>query len=215
MVLSILWYNTAKWYNYYMNPDFIKKAKSLKVLLTDIDGVMTDSKLTWYTDAQGNPIEVKNFESLDGMGMIFLRACGIRTGIISRGSAPVLQQWAKLLGMDILYYGTMDKAAALLDACQRFGASAEEAAFIGDDIIDLGVLKTAGLPLTVSNGVQEVKDVALYASPKHGGEGAVRDICEQILKARDQWQGIVKAVEEGTFTDPKTQLIVVKNTLKK
>ena len=198
-----------------MNQDFIQKAKNLKLLLTDIDGVMTDSKLTWYTDAQGNHIEVKNFESLDGMGMIFLRWCGIRTGIISRGSAPVLQQWAKLLGMDILYYGTMDKSAALLDACRRFGASAQEAAFIGDDVIDLGVLKTAGLPLTVSNGVKEVQDIALYSSPKHGGEGAVRDICEQILKARGQWDSVVKALEDGSFTDPKTQLIVVKNNLKK
>ena len=198
-----------------MKKAFIQKAKTLKLLLTDIDGVMTDSKLVWYTDGQGNHIEVKNFESLDGMGMIFLRACGIRTGIISRGSAPVLQHWAKLLGMDILYYSTLNKSAALLDACARFGAAPEEAAFIGDDIIDLGVLKTAGLPLTVANGVEEVKRIALYTSPKHGGFGAVRDICEQILKARGQWEEVVRAVEAGTFHDPQSQLIIVKNDWKK
>ena len=198
-----------------MKKAFIQKAKTLKLLLTDIDGVMTDSKLVWYTDGQGNHIEVKNFESLDGMGMIFLRACGIRTGIISRGSAPVLQHWAKLLGMDILYYSTLNKSAALLDACARFGANPEEAAFIGDDIIDLGVLKTAGLPLTVANGVEEVKRIALYTSPKHGGFGAVRDICEQILKARGQWEEVVRSVEAGTFHDPQSQLIIVKNDWKK
>lgn len=198
-----------------MNPQFIQKAKNLKLLLTDIDGVMTDSKLTWYTDGEGRHIEVKNFESLDGIGMIFLRACGIRTGVISRGSAPILQHWARLLGMNVLYYGAMDKAAALKDACARFGCTPQETAFIGDDIIDLGVLKAAGLPLTVANGVKEVQDVALYSSPKHGGEGAVRDICEQILKARGQWDGVVKAVEEGTFTDPKSELIIVKNDSKK
>ncbi len=198
-----------------MKKAFIQKAKTLKLLLTDIDGVMTDSKLVWYTDGQGNHIEVKNFESLDGMGMIFLRACGIRTGIISRGSAPVLQHWAKLLGMDILYYSTLNKSAALLDACARFGANPEEAAFIGDDIIDLGVLKTAGLPLTVANGVEEVKRIALYTSPKHGGFGAMRDICEQILKARGQWEEVVRAVEAGTFHDPQSQLIIVKNDWKK
>ena len=198
-----------------MNQAFIQKAKNLKLLLTDIDGVMTDSKLVWYTDSTGHHIEVKNFESLDGMGMIFLRACGIRTGIISRGSAPVLQHWAKLLGMDILYYSTLNKSAALLDACARFGAKPQEAAFIGDDIIDLGVLKTAGLPLTVANGVEEVKRVALYTSPKHGGFGAVRDICEQILKARGQWDEVVRSVEEGTFQDPKSQLLIVKNDWKK
>ncbi len=207
--------NTVKWYNYFMNPDFIEKAKNLKLLLTDIDGVMTDSKLAWYTDGEGRHIEVKHFESLDGMGMIFLRACGVHTGIVSRGSAPVLQNWARLLGMDILYFGCLNKAAALHDACARFGCTPQEAAFIGDDIIDLGILKAAGLPLAVDNAVAEVKKIALYVSPKHGGCGAVRDICEQILKARGQWDRIVKAVEEGTFADMRPPLTVVKTALKK
>ena len=198
-----------------MNSDFIEKAKNLKLLLTDIDGVMTDSKLPIYTDEKGNIVEIKNFESLDGMGLIFLRACGIRTGIVSRGSAPVLQHWALLLGMDILYFGCMNKTAALQDACARFGCTPQETAFIGDDIIDLGILKASGMPLTVANGVDEVKRLAVYASPKHGGCGAVRDICEQILKARGQWDGVVQAVEDGTFTDPPAQLTVVKTALKK
>ncbi len=193
-----------------MDESFIQKAKTLRLLLTDIDGVMTDSRLTWYTDGEGRNIEVKHFESLDGMGMIFLRACGIRTGIISRGSAPVLQNWARLLGMDILYYNCMDKSGALRDACTRFGCTTQETAFIGDDIIDLGVLKTAGMPISVANGVEEVKRIACYVSPKHGGKGAVRDICEQILKARGQWEKVVKTVENGTFADPQTQLTVVK-----
>ncbi len=198
-----------------MDQTFIQKAKNLRLLLTDIDGVMTDSKLCWYTDGDGRHIEVKNFESLDGMGMIFLRACGIRTGIISRGEAPVLQNWARLLGMDILFYGVTNKADALRQACRHFGVSPQETAFIGDDVIDLGVLKAAGLPLTVANGVEEVKNIAEYISPKRGGEGAVRDICERILKARGQWDGVVKQVEEGTFQDPHPELIVVKNTAKK
>ncbi len=193
-----------------MNELFIQKAKNLKLLLTDIDGVMTDSKLCWYTDPSGQRIEIKNFESLDGMGMMFLHSCGVRTGIISRGNAPVLADWARLLGMDILYYHAMNKPQALLDACQRFGVSVQETAFIGDDIIDLGVMKTVGLPLTVANGVQEVKDVSLYISSKRGGEGAVREICEQILKARGQWEKIVDEVASGHFQDPRPELIIVK-----
>ena len=197
-----------------MNPSFIRKAKNLKLLLTDVDGVMTDSKLCWYTDGEGHHIEVKNFESLDGMGMIFLRACGVRTGIVSRGSAPVLANWARLLGMDILYYSTMDKAAALQDACNRFGISAQETAFIGDDIIDLGVLNAAGFRLSVANAVDEVKAIADYVSAKHGGYGAVREICEQILKARGQWQDLVRQVAEGTFKDTRRELCIVKNISK-
>ncbi len=193
-----------------MNELFIQRAKNLKLLLTDIDGVMTDSKLCWYTDPSGQRVEIKNFESLDGMGMMFLRACGVRTGIISRGSAPVLTDWAKLLGMDIIYLHAMNKIQALQDACQRFAITPEETAFIGDDITDLGVLKTVGLPLTIANGVQEVQDIALYSSSKRGGEGAVRDICEQILKAREQWSEIVEEVSDGRFQDPHPELIIVK-----
>ena len=195
----------------YMNKIFIQKAKKLKLLLTDIDGVMTDSKLCWYTDGEGRLIEIKNFESLDGMGMMFLRACGVRTGIVSRGSAPVLTHWAQMLGMDILYYGIMNKTTALQDACARFNIAPEDTAFIGDDIIDLGVLKQTGLPLTVENAVAEVKELAAYISPKRGGEGAVRDICEQILKARGQWKDILLQVENGSFQSIRPELCIVKN----
>ena len=197
-----------------MNDTFIQKAQKLKLLLTDIDGVMTDSKLCWYTDGEGRNIEVKNFESLDGMGMIFLRACGVRTGIVSRGSAPVLANWARLLGMDILYYSAMNKAAALQDACARFGVTADETAFIGDDIIDLGVLRAAGFRLAVANAVDEVKALADYTSPKRGGDGAVRDICERILKARGQWDTVVEQVGNGTFVEQRRQLCIVKNIAK-
>ncbi len=197
-----------------MNDLFIQKAKNLKLLLTDVDGVMTDSKLCWYTDGEGRHIEVKNFESLDGMGMIFLRACGVRTGIVSRGSAPVLANWARMLGMDILYYSAMDKAAALQDACARFGVTPQESAFIGDDIIDLGVLQKVGFRLSVSNAVEEVKALADYISPKRGGYGAVRDICEQILKARGQWDDVVRQVTEGTFVDGRQELTIVKSISK-
>ena len=197
-----------------MNDLFIQKAKNLKLLLTDVDGVMTDSKLCWYTDGEGRHIEVKNFESLDGMGMIFLRACGVRTGIVSRGSAPVLANWARMLGMDILYYSAMDKAAALQDACARFGVTPQESAFIGDDIIDLGVLQKVGFRLSVSNAVEEVKVLADYISPKRGGYGAVRDICEQILKARGQWDDVVRQVTEGTFVDGRQELTIVKSISK-
>lgn len=198
-----------------MNENFIQKAKNLKLLLTDVDGVMTDSKLCWYTDGEGRNIEVKNFESLDGMGMIFLRACGVRTGIVSRGSAPVLANWARLLGMDILYYSAIDKAAALRDACTRYGVTPQQTAFIGDDIIDLGVLQLAGMKLAVDNAVSEVKAIADYISPKRGGDAAVRDICEQILKARGQWEGVVREVTAGTFVDMRQELCIVKGIGKK
>ena len=108
----------------------------------------------------------------------------------------------------------MDKTAALQDACVRFGVTAEETAFIGDDIIDLGVLRRVGLRLSVDNAVEEVKEISDYISPKRGGYGAVRDICEQILKARGQWQEIVRRVASGTFSDGHRELCIVKDVSK-
>ena len=84
-----------------------------------------------------------------------------------------------------------------------------------DDIIDLGVLKTAGMKLAVDNAVEEVKVLADYVSPKRGGYGAVRDICEQILKARGQWDNLVKQVADGTFQDTRRELCIVKGISKK
>ena len=120
-----------------------------------------------------------------------------------------------MLGMDILYYSAMNKTAALQDACQRFSVTPQETAFIGDDIIDLGVLHAVGLRLSVTNAVAEVKALADYISPKRGGEGAVRDICEQILKARGQWDDIVRQVTDGAFVEQRRELCIVKGISKK
>ncbi len=193
-----------------VSPSFIQKAKHIKVLLTDVDGVMTDGTLSFFTDSQGHTHEIKNFESLDGMGLMYLAACGIKTGIISRGTSPTLEYWAKILGMDFLFYDTSVKAHALDYLQQHHGIRAEETAFIGDDLIDLGVLDRVGLPLAVANSVAEIRALAAYTSPRCGGHAAVRDIAEQILKARGEWERIVTQNRQGTFRPPQHALCVVK-----
>ncbi|MBR4592556.1 MAG: HAD hydrolase family protein [Elusimicrobiaceae bacterium] len=189
---------------------FKQKAKTIKVLLTDVDGVMTDGTLSFFTDNQGVTHEIKHFESLDGMGLMYLNHCGIKTGIISRGNSPTLEFWADVLGMDFLFYNTAVKHHALDYLEKNFAISAQEIAFIGDDLIDLGVLERVGLPLAVANSVPEVKQQALYTSPRLGGHAAVRDIAEQILQARGEWTRIVDENSRGLFKAPKGQLHIVK-----
>lgn len=189
---------------------FNQKAKKLKLLLTDVDGVMTDGKLSFFTGPDGVTREIKNFESLDGMGLMFLKSAGIQTGIISRGrSADTLLFWANVLGMDYLCYGVSAKHKALEEILKRTGISAEETAFIGDDVIDLGVLARVGMPLAVANAVQEVKAKAVYTASRTGGTGAVREIAERLLKARGQWEQIVHDVETGAFESPAAPLQII------
>lgn len=193
-----------------ISPLFIQKAKQIKVLLTDVDGVMTDSTISFFTDNEGVTHEIKHFESLDGMGLMYLTTCGIRTGIISRGSSNTLEYWAKILGMEFLFYNTSVKQKALEFLQKEYNIQPEEVAFIGDDLIDLGVLEKVGLPLAVQNSIPEVKELALYTSPRSGGKAAVRDIAEQILKARGEWEKIVQANKEGSFKSPQRQMRIVK-----
>ena len=193
-----------------VSPLFIQKAKTLKVLLTDVDGVMTNSTLSFFTDNQGQTHEIKHFESLDGMGLMYLTHCGIKTGIISRGSSPTLEFWAKLLGMDFLFYNTPVKHHALAYLQTHFNIRPEETAFIGADLIDLGVIDRVGMPLAVANSIAEVKARALYTSHLTGGHAAVRDIAEQILKVRGDWERVIEENRQGVFRSPERQLHIVK-----
>ena len=193
-----------------LTPLFIQKAKQIKLLLTDVDGVMTNGTLSFFTDAQGITREIKNFESLDGMGLLYLAYCGLQTGIVSKGASNTLEFWAKELGMRYLFYNMPVKHQVLPFLQEKYGIRPEEIAFIGDDLIDLGLLQRVGLPLAVANSVPEAKQIALYTSPRHGGEAAVRDIAEQILRIRGQWDQVVADNASGVFQNPKNELCIVK-----
>ncbi len=193
-----------------ISPLFIQKAKQIKLLLTDVDGVMTNGTLSFFTDGQGQTREIKHFDSLDGMGLMYLAWCGIDTGIISRGASNTLEFWANVLGMKYLFYNTSVKHHALDYIQKEYGILPEETAFIGDDLIDIGVLERVGLPLAVANSVPEAKQIALYTSPLQGGHSAVRDIAEQILKARGEWDKVVAANRDGSFASPQNTPRIVK-----
>ncbi len=193
-----------------LQPLFIQKAKQIKLLLTDVDGVMTNGTLSFFTDAQGVTREIKNFESLDGMGLLYLAYCGLQTGIVSKGASNTLEFWAKELGMKFLFYNTSVKHHVLDFLQNKYSIRPEEIAFIGDDLIDLGLLQRVGLPLAVANSVPEAKQIALYTSPRHGGEAAVRDIAEQILRIRGQWDQVVADNASGVFRNPQNELCIVK-----
>lgn len=177
----------------------IEKAKKIKMLVTDVDGVLTDGSLNFFYDNTGSPVEIKRFNSLDGVGITALKTCGIQTAIITGGKASATEIMAKSLGFNYLYHGFFAKKGALEDLSDKTGLSYEEMAFVGDDIIDIPVLKRVGLACVVPNAAKDMKTGAHYFTKTAGGYGAIREVAEFILTAQGKWDKVLKMVDNGTF----------------
>ncbi len=156
------------------------KLKGIKMLLLDVDGVLTDGKLVY----NNNGIELKMFDVKDGYGLVRLKKAGIRTGIITAKMSDIVETRSKDLGMDVLYQNVDNKLTAYNAVKRRFKLTDGEIAYIGDDIPDLPVLRQAGMPIAVSNAVDAVKNASVYVTKKSGGNGAVREVVELITQAK-------------------------------
>jgi 3-deoxy-D-manno-octulosonate 8-phosphate phosphatase (KDO 8-P phosphatase) len=161
-----------------MTPE--ERAARIRLVVLDVDGVLTDGRL--YYGPAGESMKV--FDVRDGHGIRMLREHGIETAILSARSSPIVERRAQELGIAYVQQGRGDKAAgfrALLDATAR---TADESAYIGDDLPDLPVLRAAGLAATVADARDEIKAVAHWTAPRPGGGGAVRALAEFILRAQ-------------------------------
>ena len=167
--------------------DITERAKKIRLLLLDVDGVLTDGRIIIgnYGD------EIKNFDVKDGLGVVLLRRAGIRSAIITARSSRIVKIRARHLGINKIYENHY-KIKSLQDIKRRFRVKEEEICFIGDDLIDIPILKRVGLAVTVPNAIKETKDIAHYITQNPGGRGAVREVCEIILKAEGKWEKITK-----------------------
>ncbi len=160
-----------------------ERLKKIKVVVMDVDGVLTDGKII----VDSNGVESKNFDVQDGLGIVYLKKCGIKTAIISARLSEVVKFRANDLSIDQVFVGVYPKIGAYEEMRKNFGVSDEEICFIGDDVVDLSVLKRVGLAVAVDNAVFEVKRAAHYVTKRSGGNGAVREVIELILKAKGLW----------------------------
>jgi len=160
-----------------------KKAGIVRLLILDVDGVLTDGKI-YYSD-QG--MEEKAFDVKDGVGIKLLLQEGIKVAIISGRKSKAVEHRAKDLGIDEVYLGINDKVAAFEEILKKNKINPEEVGFVGDDVVDLPLLSRVGFAIGVSDGVKEVKKVAHYVTKSPGGKGAVREVCELILKSQKKW----------------------------
>ncbi len=159
----------------------------LKLLLMDVDGVLTDGRL-YYTE-EGERLKVFNVH--DGLGIKLLQRAGISTGVISGRESEALKNRLLELGIEEIYMGRFQKDGVLEEIMSRKGLSAEEVGFIGDDLVDIPVLRKIGFPVAVKNAPDEVKRFAVYITLKEGGKGAVREVVELILRLRGDYKRLV------------------------
>jgi len=155
----------------------IKKCKKIKVVLTDVDGVLTDGGM-YYSD-KGDVM--KKFHTRDGMGVTLLRKKNIPTIILTKEKTKIVRQWATRMRVERLYDGVINKKLILDNICKTYKVKAEEVAYIGDDVNDIELLKRVGLSATPHDGIKETKDVCHYICKTDGGCGTFREFVDLIL----------------------------------
>ncbi|HUM05484.1 MAG TPA: HAD hydrolase family protein [Terriglobales bacterium] len=191
------------------------RAKKIKLILFDVDGVLTDGKI-WIFPApagappskleQSNPqrgeggfgfqsaslIEAKGFHAHDGTAISLARLAGLKTGLITKRISETVALRARDLKLDHVYQGIQDKLTVFREILNKEGITASEAAFVGDDVIDLPVMRQCGLAIAVRNARPEVKSGAHWITAHSGGDGAARDAVEYILKAQGKWKTVIE-----------------------
>jgi 3-deoxy-D-manno-octulosonate 8-phosphate phosphatase (KDO 8-P phosphatase) len=177
--------------------DVLARAARIRLLLMDVDGVLTDGAFWHMPDGCGGLAEIKAFDSQDGMGLQWLRRCGIQTGLISGRVSVSTTERAQSAGMAYVYQGHLEKIPILEEIREKSGLLAEEIAYVGDDVTDVVVMRRVGLAIAVANARPEVKAEAHWVTPGNGGHGAIRDVCELLLKARGFWPEILAHYELG------------------
>jgi 3-deoxy-D-manno-octulosonate 8-phosphate phosphatase (KDO 8-P phosphatase) len=160
--------------------DILEKAAQIKLLIFDVDGVLTDGSLFLGDDGQ----EYKAFHSQDGHGIKMLQRHGVRCAIITGRTSKVVEHRMRNLGIDLIYQGQENKLEGFGHLLERTGLKADQVAYMGDDVVDLPVMRKVGLAIAVSDAHPWVTQHAHWQTPRAGGRGAARDACELIMEAR-------------------------------
>ena len=167
------------------------RLKRIKLFLLDVDGVLTDGRIIF----DNNGVETKAFDVKDGHGLKLLQRAGVRLGIITGRQSEVTGIRARELGIDILFQGVKDKLVPYLELLQVLGLTDEEVAYMGDDVVDVPVLKRVGFSATAADGHDDVRSIVDYVAKMSGGRGAVREVCELILQVQGHWKEAMERYE--------------------
>ena len=172
-------------------PEVIQRASKISLLVLDVDGVLTDGRIVYadYGD------ELKFFNVQDGAGLVFWHRVGLKSAILTSRTSRLLKRRAKEMHVNFLAQGKLLKLPTYEELLRRFRVSDQEVCAIGDDLMELPILRRVGLAVAVSNAVEEVKTISHYVTKRSGGAGAVREVVDIILKAKGLWEHLLQRYE--------------------
>ena len=165
-----------------------EKAKKIKLLVMDVDGVLTDGRIIYANSGD----QLKFFDVTDGMGLSLFSRAGLKTAILTAKKSKIVSKRSKDMHIDRVYQDALRKAEVFEKILVDFRVSPEEVCYIGDDVVDIPVLKKVGLAVSVPNAVPEVKKEVHYITKRKGGRGAVREVIDMILKSQGKWDEVLK-----------------------
>jgi 3-deoxy-D-manno-octulosonate 8-phosphate phosphatase (KDO 8-P phosphatase) len=177
--------------------DVLARAARVRLLLMDVDGVMTDGSYWQVPDGQGGLAEIKAFDSQDGIAFQWLRRFSVEAGVISGRVSVATEERARSAGFAYIYQGHTEKIPILEEILEKSGLAAEQVGYVGDDFTDVVVMHRVGFAVAVANAKPEVKQEAHWVTTAPGGHGALRDVVELLLKAQGRWPEILRHYEIG------------------
>lgn len=175
------------------------RGQKIKLIALDVDGVLTNGELIFGTKGE----LMKTFHAQDGLGIALAHNVGLKTAIITGRKSQMVELRSAELKIADVYQGTLSKVEALDDLMAKYDLTLEEIAYVGDDLNDLPVLLRVGLPCAVANAAPEVKQHAHFVTKQPGGNGAVREVIEYILKTQGKWEKIIEGYLQGQVMDAK------------
>ena len=176
-----------------MEDFLLEKANKIKLLLLDVDGVLTDGRIIY--DSKGR--DFKLFDVHDGLSVYLLKKAGIHTVLITARGSRAIKPRARDMQVSAVFENISPKSAVIDKILNRFKVSLDEICFIGDDLVDLCLMRKVGLAIAVFNACPEMKACAHYVTLRQGGRGAVREVAEIILKSQHKWQQVIKSFQES------------------
>jgi 3-deoxy-D-manno-octulosonate 8-phosphate phosphatase (KDO 8-P phosphatase) len=169
-------------------PELIERMKRIKMILLDVDGVLTDGGIILGNEGE----EIKKFDIQDGMGVTLARMAGMKVGIITGRQSSLVERRAKELNMDVVMQGFFHKLPAYQEILRSYPFEENEICYMGDDFLDLEVLERVGLAVTPANGRPQIKAMAHFVTQASGGKGAVRELVDTIITAKGMWDEVVE-----------------------
>ena len=174
-----------------LSPELTERASCIRLLVMDVDGVLTDGRIVYaeYGD------ELKFFDVQDGAGLVFWGRVGLKSAIVTARTSRLLKRRAKEMGVDFLAQGSLLKLATYEELLKRYRLTDAEICVIGDDLMELPLLRRAGFAVAVANAVEDVKRGSHYVTRRSGGHGAVREVIELLLKAKGLWDQVLQSYQ--------------------